>query len=110
LRSRQWLPSEIGGDAQVEREALRTAGLVERLEALEMEVAALEATLAAPAAQVRPVPTNIDELYQIRVRDLATSVADPLIREEAIVHMRALTERVEVAGAEERPADRSGAA
>jgi site-specific DNA recombinase len=78
---------------------LRTAGLVARLEALEEEVAALEATLAAPSPEMRPVPANINELYHIKVRDLATSVADPLIREEAIVHMRALTDRVEVAGA-----------
>jgi site-specific DNA recombinase len=45
---------------------LRTAGLVARIEALEEEVAALEAALAAPAAQVRPVPATIDELYRTR--------------------------------------------
>jgi hypothetical protein len=80
-------------------EGLRTPGLLAKMEALEKEVAALEAVLAALGHQVRPVPANIDELYQVKVGDLATSLADPLIRDEAIVHLRALTDRVEVAGA-----------
>jgi hypothetical protein len=54
------------------------------METLEGEVAALEARLATPSPQVRPVPANVDELYQSKVRDLATAFADPLIREEAI--------------------------
>jgi site-specific DNA recombinase len=77
---------------------LRTAGLVQRIEALEKEVAALEAVLAAPAPQLCAVPANVDELYQIKVRDLAAAFADPLIRDEAIERLRALTDRVEVAG------------
>jgi integrase len=58
---------------------LRTAGLAARLEALEEEITALEATLAASSPGVRPVPANIDELYHTKVRDLATSLrpADP---------------------------------
>jgi site-specific DNA recombinase len=77
---------------------LRTAGLMQRLEALEEEVAALEAVLAAPGPQVRPVPADVDELYQIRMRDLAAAFADPLIRDEANERLRSLTDRVEVSG------------
>jgi hypothetical protein len=77
---------------------LRTGGIVLRIQALEEEVVALEAALAPPSPEVRPVAANVDDLYLSKVHDLATSLADPLIREEAIMHLRALTDRVEVAG------------
>ncbi|AXC51053.1 recombinase family protein [Paracoccus suum] len=77
-------------------EGLRTPGLKSKLEELEGKLVAIDAALAAPAPSPLRLHPNLSELYRCKVAELATTLADPEIRPQALETIRSLIEAVTV--------------
>jgi site-specific DNA recombinase len=78
-------------------EGLRTPGLLAKIEALEAEVAELEAALAAePPASLVCLHPKLGDIYREKVMALRVALANPLVRDEAVGHIRELVAQVEV--------------
>jgi DNA invertase Pin-like site-specific DNA recombinase len=77
-------------------DGLRTAGLKERLEALEARMAELDTAVAAPEPTPVRLHPNLAAIYRRKVAELAAALADPEIRPQALETIRGLITRVTV--------------
>jgi site-specific DNA recombinase len=84
-------------------DGLRTPGLLAKVEALEAEIAELEAALTAPPSSAARLHPNLAEVYREKVSTLRDTVSNPIVHDEAINVLRKMIERVEV-----RPSELDG--
>jgi DNA invertase Pin-like site-specific DNA recombinase len=77
-------------------DGLRTAGLKERLEALEARKGAIDFALAAPEPTPVRLHPNLTAIYRRKVSELTTALADPEIRPQALETIRGLITRVTI--------------
>ncbi|MFD2741625.1 recombinase family protein [Sulfitobacter aestuarii] len=77
-------------------DGLRTPGLLQQLEELEAQKAALEAQLEAPAPDPVRLHPGLAELYRKKVMELSDSLKDEAIRTPALDLLRSLIARVTV--------------
>jgi site-specific DNA recombinase len=96
VRELDWRRKKLEGMYDAVADGLRTPGLLAKIEALEVEIAELEATLATPPpSPVRRRP-NLTKVYCEKVEALDVAFGTPLIRDEAIGQVRELIDRVDV--------------
>ncbi|EAU44712.1 hypothetical protein [Salipiger bermudensis] len=77
-------------------DGLRTAGLLQKLQALEDEKAELERKLEAPAPSAVRFHPKLAELYRSKVSELSEALKDETIRAPALDLLRSLIDRVVV--------------
>ena len=82
-------------------DGLRTPGLLAKIEALEEQKSVLEARLDTPPPSPVRMHPNLAELYRQKVASLRESLADPLIRDEAIDLLRGLIDEVRLGHGED---------
>ena len=82
-------------------DGLRTPGLLAKIEALEEQKPVLEARLDTPPPSPVRLHPNLAELYRQKVASLRESLADPLIRDEAIDLLRGLIDQVRLGHGED---------
>ena len=82
-------------------DGLRTPGLLAKIEALEEQKPVLEVRLDTPPPSPVRLHPNLAELYRQKVASLRESLADPLIRDEAIDLLRGLIDEVRLGHGED---------
>jgi DNA invertase Pin-like site-specific DNA recombinase len=93
-RKHSALAAKLDGLYDAVADGLRTPGLLAKIEDLEAEKTLIEAGLDAPAPPPVRLHPNLAELYREKVTALHASLADPLIRDEAIDLLRGLIDEV----------------
>jgi hypothetical protein len=77
-------------------DGLRTPGLKQKLDDLELRKAELEREIAGEALPAPRLHPNLAELYRRKVADLGVALEDPTLRDEALGILRGLVERVDL--------------
>ena len=77
-------------------DGLRGSGLQQKLDALEAEKLDITLSLKTPKSATVSLHPALAELYQQKLRNLAEVLQNPKMRDQAIIHIRELIDRVDV--------------
>ena len=95
-RALQEVERKLAGLYDAIADGFRTAGLLQKLQALEDEKAELERKLEAPAPSAVRFHPKLAELYRSKVTELSEALKDEAIRAPALDLLRILIDRVVV--------------
>jgi len=87
---RNLLNKRIDGLHEAISEGFRTAGLLEKLESMELRRSELDKLLSKPAPTTLRLHPNISQIYRRKVEDLAQTLQDPSIRAVSLTAIRSL--------------------
>ena len=90
------MPYKLTGLYDAIADGLRGSGLQEKLDALEAEKLDITLCIKTPKSATVSLLPALAELYQQKLRNLAEVLQNPKMRDQAIIHIRELIDRVDV--------------
>ena len=90
------MPYKLSGLYDAIADGLRGSGLQEKLDALEAEKLDITLSLKTPKSATVSLHPALAELYQQKLGNLAEVLQNPKMRDQAIIHIRELIDRVDV--------------